>query len=231
MRAVPTRVDELHHLADATGATGWFETFRLDFARPDATIAGFLAVTLRPALGRSWCWACLTGTGRPLVAMVEDDAPLPRRDTLELRAPGLWLDVECETPGDHVTVGMEAFGVTFDDPLHTRADDRGDRIPVGLDLEWETAGDVMWTEAAGYEMACHVSGEVLVGDEQIELDGSGRRSHCWGDVPWWSTSSPAAPFAAAAVIPLPDTGGKRLLTAALRPDPHGARWEYAVCVG
>ena len=39
--------------------------------------------------------------------------------------------------------------------------------------------------AAGYQQACTVHGEVLVGSERLELDGVGWRTHHWGDREWW----------------------------------------------
>jgi hypothetical protein len=37
-----------------------------------------------------------------------------------------------------------------------------------------------------YEQACTVQGEVLVGDERIQVDGFGERDHSWGHRDWWS---------------------------------------------
>ncbi|HVM54195.1 MAG TPA: hypothetical protein VM262_13430 [Acidimicrobiales bacterium] len=96
--------------------------------------------------------------GKP-VAVIERDARVePGRD---VRGPGLWLTITEESLG-HWSVGFEAFGLELDDP----DDVFGLPIPVGLDLEWEddpTAED------------CRVTGEVLVGDAVIAVDGRGRR--------------------------------------------------------
>ena len=64
----------------------------------------------------------------------------------------------------------------------------GDRVPFGLDLEWETDG-AAYAYPPGttrYEVPCRVHGEVLVGDERIELDGFGERDHSWGVRDWWT---------------------------------------------
>jgi hypothetical protein len=75
---------------------------------------------------------------------------------LVIREPeGVWLSLDCETPGEHYTIGMEAFALEVDDPL----DERGHLVPLGLDLEWEAPG--------------RVHGEMLVGDERIEVDTDG----------------------------------------------------------
>ena len=39
-----------------------------------------------------------------------------------------------------MTLGCEAFAVGVDDPAEVYGDLRGDRVPFGLDLEWETDG-------------------------------------------------------------------------------------------
>ena len=115
---------------------------------------------------------------------------------LELRGSGLWVDLQCLVPFDHMTVGLEAFAIHLDDPSEALGRLWGERVPFGLDLEWDTTGRLL-TPASGasaqlqsYEFACRVHGDVLVGDERIELDGFGSRRHAWGAAhPWtapWS---------------------------------------------
>ena len=90
--------------------------------------------------------------GRWLVVR-DEEAPAPVDGTI--RANGLWLSLVCETPGEHWSIGLEAFALLVDDP----ADDRGELVPLGLDVEWE-APDV-------------VHGDLLVGDAVIPLDARG----------------------------------------------------------
>jgi hypothetical protein len=85
--------------------------------------------------------------GRSLV--VRDDEVRPGPD---LRGPGLWLSLVCETPGEHWTIGLEAFALAVDHP----DDERGELVPLGLDVEWEAPG--------------RLHGELLVGAERYELD-------------------------------------------------------------
>lgn len=87
--------------------------------------------------------------GRWLVVR-DDDAPAPVDGTI--RTHGLWLSLTCETPGEHWSVGLEAFALAVDDPDEVR----GDLVPLGLDIEWEAPG--------------RVHGEVLVGDERREVE-------------------------------------------------------------
>jgi hypothetical protein len=54
---------------------------------------------------------------------------------------------------------LEAFGVRFDDEAEAAASDRGERVPVGFDLEWETPDRVV--------------GEILLGRARYDLDARG----------------------------------------------------------
>jgi hypothetical protein len=94
-----------------------------------------------------------------LVLVADDEIPLPKGSLLEVRADGLWAELVCETPGEHWGFGLEAFGLRYDDPGEALVSDRAERVPVGLDLEWETPDRVI--------------GEILVGRERIAFDGTG----------------------------------------------------------
>jgi len=94
------------------------------------------------------------------VVVVEDrDVPPPRGTQLVVRAEGLWAELVCETRGEHWSFGLEAFGVRFDDAAEAAVSDRGERVAVGLDLEWEEPDRVF--------------GEILVGSRRVDFDGHG----------------------------------------------------------
>src|SRR5690606_22627317 len=117
----------------------------------------------------------------------EPDAPTVDR-TLEFRTTGLWAAHICETPFDHWTVGLEAFGLGIDDPAELYGRQWGDVVPLGFDLEWEALGPPEETGAVAtrFDQPCRVTGEVLVGADVIDLDGHGRRGRWWGDWPGWT---------------------------------------------
>jgi hypothetical protein len=135
--------------------------YQLDFARDDG-FAGFVRLELRAAENVAWYWTYLVGVpGVDGIVVVRDhEVPLPRQG-LEIRADGLWAELWCETPGEHWTFGLEAFGVRLDQPEEALrpGGEIGERVPVGLDLEWE-APDVL-------------HGDVLVGRERWTIDGRG----------------------------------------------------------
>jgi hypothetical protein len=177
--------DEGHHDPDAIEL--WNESWYFDFATPDGTLGGYVRVGLYPNLGTVWYWAYLVGDGRPLVAVRDHEVPLPKAGSLEVRAEGLWSDLVCETPLEHWSVNLEAFGVALDDPADAYRGERGDRVAVGLDLEWVEAAPAQASVGLPrYEQACVVQGEILLGDERIQVDAFGERDHSWGPRDWWT---------------------------------------------
>lgn len=159
----------------------WSESWTFDFAATDASLGGWARLTLFPGRHIAWYQAYLAGPDRQLVAVVDTEVPVPR-GTLELRTHGLWADHICETPFDHWTLGLEAFGLGLDDPRELYGRALGDRVPLGYDLEWETEGSRIDTggPSVRYEVPCRVSGEVLVAATVIDFTGVGHRDHAWG---------------------------------------------------
>ncbi len=94
-----------------------------------------------------------------VVVVHDDDVAPPRGGQLVVRADGLWAELVCETPDEHWSFGLEAFGVRFDDEREAATSDRGERVAVGFDLEWETPDRVF--------------GDLLLGRRRIEFDGTG----------------------------------------------------------
>jgi hypothetical protein len=179
----PTGADERAHEPGA--AAGWCEAWQLDAASEDG--AGLsVRLALFPALGIAWWWTHLFLPDVDGVVVVRDhEVGLPRQG-LEIRADGLWAELTCEVPFEHWTYGLEAFGVRLDDPVASLRGEIGDRMPVGLDIEWEVDPHVGAPIESGrdghsgYEQFGHVHGEVLLGRARYELDAVGLRAHTWG---------------------------------------------------
>ena len=168
---------------DPDGDPTWEEVWDLDFWSNDASLGGYIRLALRPALGRAAYWACLVGDDRPLVSVTEAEAPMPKPPTLEFRTSGLWADIIAQVPFSHMTVGLEAFGLAFDEPAEVFGRGWGDREALGFDLEWEDETDPHAPDGASmHQSPARVHGEILVGREEIDFDGWGTRRHRWGAV-------------------------------------------------
>ena len=147
---------------EASAANTTPSSWLVEFATGDGP-AGFVRLDLRAGERYAWYWAYLVNIEDVGGVIVVRDHEVPRpRQGLELRAEGLWAELGCETPGEHWTFGLEAFGVRLDDPRDAlrAGGEIGDRVAVGLDLEWE-APDI-------------VHGDVLVGRGRWPVDGRGR---------------------------------------------------------
>jgi hypothetical protein len=182
--------DERHH-RPGSGRL-WSEAWYFDFVTRDGSLGGYVRFGLYPNLRACWYWACVVGEGRRLVTVVDHDVTPPRQQSLELRGEGLWADHTVEVAYEHMTLGCEAFALGLDEPaaVYGPGPPLGERVPFGLDLEWETDGHV-YPYPGGvtrYEVPCRVHGEVLVGDERIQLDAVGQRDHSWGERDWWTLS-------------------------------------------
>jgi hypothetical protein len=132
----------------------------LDFADDDAGVGGYVL------LDGTLFAAGVVGMGHhPLVALRDPEVPrkgraggAPTEHSLDVRTDGLWASITEETRGEHWSVGMEAFAVGYDDPARAAVDERGDRVALGFDLEWERHGDG-WM----------VYGDVLIDTDRFEI--------------------------------------------------------------
>ncbi len=152
------------------------EAWTLAFAGPDASGG---VVRLTRWAERAWYWAYIVSPSLGLVVVRDHELAAPRRGgPLVVRGDGLWAELIEETPDEHWSVGLEAFGVRLADPLDAERGERGERLPVGLDVEWET----------GNGSFGRVDGEVAVGAARSGVAAMGRFEHRVGDEPWSSPS-------------------------------------------
>ena len=158
----------------------WNESWYFDFALADGSLGGFVRLAVDG--DRATFWAALVGDDRPYLLVRDDDVAPPAGSTPEIRAEALWSALECETPLEHWTVGLEAFAVALDDPEEAWHGERGDRVGLGFDLEWEGSAPAVPGERA-FGQTCTVHGEVLVGrGEQLAIDGHGWRCRSWAQL-------------------------------------------------
>lgn len=135
--------------------TAW----RLEFVGADGT-RGSVELEI-PEVGHVRYEVHLAGPdlGDGVIVVRDADVHPPKGRLLEIRADGLWAELVCETPGEHWGFGLEAFGLRYADEAEAATSDVGDRLAVGLDLEWEIPN--------------LVHGELLVERDRIPFDGTG----------------------------------------------------------
>jgi hypothetical protein len=145
-------------------------------------------LTFVPGEGRASFAAAVRQEPEYAVVLVAADLVLPSVG-LELRGPGIWADHTPEEPFERWSLGLEAFAVGVEVDV---ADDlevllvgsgtpelRGDRVPIGWDLEWISDEPLVAEGPCAYHVGCRVEGELLLGVDAIELDELGGRRHSW----------------------------------------------------
>lgn len=215
--------DERPHPAGPSSA--WSETWEWRLVLDDGSLALSVALVRRPSQRRLSYLFALVGRDRATVSVVEHDIAAPRRESLELRASGIWADHICEEPFAHWNLGLEAFGLTLDEPDDAIGDARGIRTPVGLDLEWEDDSPPLpLAGSPGYLAAGRAHGEILVGSEEHDVVGAGHRLHRWGNGPSLIAWSGRGATASTGIDPSPGV----LLGRALADDGTGELVEWTL---
>lgn len=176
----PATDDEAVRTPDIT--PGWHEAHRLDAVFPGPAMAMSLMISLHPGRGHAAFHGCMVRLGEAPIVVVEFDVPPPTHGW-EVRASGLWADHVCETPLEHWSYGLEAFGLAIDDPAELLGAALGDRTALGWELEFEARAEAQWTGRERYGQIGSVHGLMLEKHTTTEVDGYGIRSHWWGTEP------------------------------------------------
>ncbi len=170
--------------------SGWVECHQL--LALDDTEATALAARLTIGGGpsrRSAAFQCVVFRAGRLPVVIDDgDLTVPDR-LLELRTSGLWVEFVCETPYEHWSYGLEAFGLAIDDGGELLGRGYGHRTPLGWELEFESEPALVASLGpAGYRQTGRVHGLLLFapdgspggGGAAVELAGPALRHHWWG---------------------------------------------------
>ena len=169
-------IDDLPH----QGGGSVVEQWQFDFWSPAHDLGGWTHFTYDSASRSGWYVTALIGAQRPLVLVVDPKLQIRELSQyLEFRAEGIWAQHVCETPLEHWSVGLEAFGVSLETVEDAMGDQWGNRTGVGLDLEWERVDNPEPTDT-GFRKRCSVAGEALIDQEVIDLNVEGWRSRSWG---------------------------------------------------
>jgi len=181
------RVDEDRHVP--TDEPLWNESHYLDFVAQDGSVAGYARIGLYPNLGVTWWTTTVVGPGRPLVASVAYDLPVPGPTGLSVDGSGYSFDGIVQRPLDSLRVAGSVPAAVMDDPADVYRDVEGTPTSLDLDLTWTTDGiPYHYDLTTRYEIPCLVAGSITIGGDKIAIDGSGQRDHSWGVRDWWAFS-------------------------------------------
>jgi ecdysteroid kinase len=166
----------------------WNESWYFDVIAPDGQLGAYVRIGLYPNLDRCWYTAFVCGPDRPTVAVVDFAAPLPPHRGLHTETAALRADHICPVAFEFFRATLDATGEAHGDPGALLRGEPGHRVPVSLDLTWETDGEpYAYRLTTRYEIPCRVSGSITVDGETFRLtDAPGQRDHSWGLRDWWS---------------------------------------------
>ena len=173
-------VDEFRHTPGKEPL--WTEAWYFDAIAPDVSWAMYARLALCPNLGRAWWWSVIVRAEGPVLLVRDQHLDLPRR--FEVRGDGLWADLTCHEPMQRWQVNFEGFTVALDDPADAYTHERGDRVPVEFEYEWNAVGEPV-AIADGYGQRCAVTADFA---EPIP----GYRTHTWGVQDYWSAATSEA---------------------------------------
>ena len=156
------------------------EQWQFDFWDEAKKIGGWVHFGWNPQTQTIWYVTIIAGVQRRVTLVAVPDISTKKLSrSLEFRAEGIWAHHVCEKPLEHWTVGLEAFGVVLDSTEGGLGNQWGERIGVGLDLEWESAAPPVAFDE-GFQQKCSVSGELLIGSEDFQITATGSRMRSWG---------------------------------------------------
>jgi hypothetical protein len=173
----------------------WGESYYLDFVSSSGQWAGYTRIGYYPNLGACWWTTAVVGEGCPLYSSNDHGLALESGTVTGAAGTvgtasfpdGRSVLYDAVEPLQTMTVRGRAPARALDDPADAYAASPGAPTDLEFDLTWTTDGSPYhYDVTTRYEIPCTVSGEVVVGDERITVDGHGQRDHSWGVRDWWA---------------------------------------------
>jgi hypothetical protein len=183
----PAAEDEGRH--DPGSEALWNESWYFDAVSDDGALGVYVRLGRLPNQGVALYSACICGSGRPAMMLVDAAAPLPAADDDEqaIQTAAFAAAQRCEAPLERFAVRARGTAEAHTDESAPLRGERGEPVEIAIDLVWETDGvPYAWRASTRYEIPCRVSGVVRVGDEEIRFSGPGQRDHSWGARDWWA---------------------------------------------
>ena len=184
---VPADTDEGTHEPDA--GILWSESHYLDAVAPGAGTGVYVRLGRLANQGRSHAMLAVVRPGAGPVVLADPDAPLPAVNGTDLlvKAGAYRIELAWDAPLRQVRVTASGTATAYDEPADVLREAAGRQVPFKAGLTWCTDGvPFRWRSQTRYEIPCHVSGQVTVDGERIDVGWTGQRDHSWGARDWWS---------------------------------------------
>ncbi|TRW79671.1 phosphotransferase [Mycolicibacterium sp. 018/SC-01/001] len=164
----------------------WSESWYFDFVDTTQNLGGWFRLGLIPNQGHAWVNGLLCGPGRPTIAVLDFDAPLPDDHTV-VAADGAQLRMEIAEPLVRFRVSLRGRGQAYDDPAELLRGGGGRAVDVVAELEWVSDGSpYQYRVSPRYEIPCRVSGTVTADGHSYAIsEVAGQRDHSWAARDWW----------------------------------------------
>jgi hypothetical protein len=167
----------------------WNESWYFDVADVKSGVGAYVRLGTYPNQGKdkTWYTAVICGPGRPTIAVLDFEAPLPDQE-LSIKTDSIKAGQKSEIGLELYHVSLEGKGEVHDDPAAILRGEKGKPTDVTLDLRWKTAGTpYQYRITTRYEIPCSVTGTIKANGETFTIDAApGQRDHSWGVRDWWS---------------------------------------------
>jgi hypothetical protein len=163
------------------------ESWYFDVADIKNGVGAYIRLGLIPNEGKAWYTALICGPGRPTIAVLDFEAPLPD-ENLVVKTNAINATQTASTPLESYHVTLKGKGEVYDDPASILRGESGKPTDVDMDLSWTTAGmPYQYRITTRYEIPCIVTGTITANGETFTLKSApGQRDHSWGVRDWWS---------------------------------------------
>lgn len=167
----------------------WNESWYFDAVNDGADLGVYTRLGRLPNQDSCVYTVAIVRPGQPAIMLVDYAAPLPSidDDSQLITTDTLTAEQTCLEPLKRFHVAVTGTAELHHDESAPLRNETGEPVEIALDLVWETTGiPYAWRQSTRYEIPCHVTGTVRIGDDVIELSGVGQRDHSWGSRDWWA---------------------------------------------
>jgi hypothetical protein len=168
----------------------WNESWYFDVADVKTGVGAYIRLGTYPnqGKGKTWYTTVICGPGRPTIAVLDFEAPLPDPHDLGVKTEMIDANQKPEKNLELYRVVLKGKGEVHDDPAAILRGEKGKLTDVTLDLRWKTVGTpYQYRITTRYEIPCSVSGTITANGETFTIDAApGQRDHSWGVRDWWS---------------------------------------------